>query len=171
MNGVSIAATVLAGAVGGLLAAFITLIGSILTERWRIAEENVTKERAKWRDTVRRLIVKAVTTTDEEELAKIWPALALRMNPEEGDNRDDRELVARVRSLCEPEFPDRERVKDRIVALAAHILKHDWERAKWEADHHWFWQDEPRQTLFQGPESWEAPPLPGESLPSPQREH
>jgi hypothetical protein len=158
MGGASIAATVLAGAVGGFLAALVTLFGRFFAERLRIAEENVTKERAKWRDSVRRLVLTAVTTSDQAKLAQAWVGLALRMNPAESEHRDDRELVARVRSLCDPNLADRERVKERIVALAAHILKHDWERAKWEANH-WFWQDEPQQTRYLGPASWVAAPL------------
>lgn len=159
MSGTSIAATVLAGAIGGLLAALVTLFGTVLAERLRIAEENVTKERAKWRDTVRRLVVTAVTTDDQAKLSQAWVGLALRMNPEESEQRDDRELVARVRSLCDPNLANREQVKQRIVALAAHILKHDWERAKWEAKHRVRW-DEPPQKRYEGPQSWTAPPLP-----------
>jgi len=101
MSGTSIAATVLAGVIGGLLAALVTLFGTILAERLRIAEENITKELAKWRDTVRRLVVTAVTTDDQTKLSQAWVGLALRMNLENIEQRDDRELVARVRSLCD----------------------------------------------------------------------
>lgn len=155
MEGVSIAESVLGGAVGGLLAALVALAGSVITARWRIAEENITKERAKWRDAVRHLIENAVTTADDVELERVWAALALRMNPNPSDGRDDRELVALVRSLRHVRYDARSQRKDRIVALAAHILKHDWERAKWEADHHWFWQDAPKQTRYSGPATWE----------------
>ena len=48
----SVAGTVLAGAIGGLLAAFVTVVGLILTTSWKIAEENIIKERARWRDAV-----------------------------------------------------------------------------------------------------------------------
>ena len=156
-DSVSIAGTVLAGAVGGTLAALITLAGSALTARWRIAEENVTKERAKWRNAVRTLIETAVTSESELDLEKAWVALALRMNPEPSEFRDDRELVALVRALRDLPGSARAVAKDRIVALAAHILKHDWERAKWEADHRWFWGEVPQQTRYNGPASWDVP--------------
>ena len=142
----SIEETVLAGANGGLLASAVTLVGTILSTRWRIAEENVTKERAKWRNSVRDLIETAESTNNDAELRRLWVALALRMNPVEDDQRDDRELVAQVKRLPELATEKRTEAVDRIVALAAHILKHDWERAKWEADH-WFWRrEEPKQT-------------------------
>lgn len=148
----SIVATVLAGAIGGLLAAFVTITGLMLTTRWKIAEENIIKERAKWRDAVRSLIEQAVIETDASKLRVIATGLALRMNPTEDSAKDDRELVALVFSL-EARANRTDEVRARIVALAAHILKHDWSRAKWEADL-WFWQKEPLQTKYSGPASY-----------------
>lgn len=151
----SVAGTVLAGAIGGLLAAFVTVIGLILTTRWKIAEENIIKERARWRDAVRSLIEQAVVENNSLKLRGIATGLALRMNPAEDSTKDDRELVALVYS-----FEDRENrteaARARIVALAAHILKHDWSRAKWEADL-WFTQREPVQTKYSGPASYQVP--------------
>jgi hypothetical protein len=151
----SVAATVLAGATGALVAAFVTLVGLILTTRWRIAEENITKERAKWRDTVRSLIEQAVVEEASLKLRAIATGLALRMNPALDDEKDDRELVALVYSL---EIPDNrtDEARARIVALGAHILKHDWSRAKWEADL-WFWQKEPIQAKYAGPSTYQLP--------------
>jgi hypothetical protein len=151
----SVAGTVLAGAIGGLLAAFVTVIGLILTTRWKIAEENIIKERARWRDAVRSLIEQAVVETDSSKLRGIATGLALRMNPAEDSNKDDRELVALVYSLEDRENRT-EAARARIVALAAHILKHDWSHAKWEADL-WFTQREPVQTKYGGPASYQVP--------------
>jgi len=151
----SVAGTVLAGAIGGLLAAFVTVSGLIFTSRWKIAEENIIKERAKWRDAVRSLIEQAVIETDASKLRGIATGLALRMNPAENSNKDDRELVALVYSL-EAHENRTDEVRARIVALAAHILKHDWSRAKWEADL-WFTQREPVQTKYSGPASYQVP--------------
>lgn len=158
VKGMNVAATILAGAIGGLLAAFVTLIGLVLTTRWKIAEENIIKERAKWRDTVRLLIEQAVVETDASKLRAIATGLALRMNPEEDSGKDDRELVALVFSLEKVENRT-DTVRARIVALAAHILKHDWSRAKWEADY-WFWRKEPVQTKFAGPAAYHMPSRP-----------
>lgn len=151
----SVAATVLAGAIGGLLAAVVTLLGLILTTRWKIAEENIIKERAKWRDAVRSLIEQAVLETDASKLTAIATGLALRMNPADDADKDDRELVALVFSLKSRDHRTDD-TRARIVALAAHILKHDWSRAKWEADL-WFWQKEPIQTRYSGPSTYQLP--------------
>lgn len=149
-------AAALAGAAGGICVAFVALTGVVLSTRWKIAEENITKERAKWRDTVRNLVEQAVVETDAEKLRRIATGLALRMNPEVCPSKDDRELVALVYSLEEAENRTSE-TRDRITALAAHILKHDWDRAKWEADS-WFWErSPPTQTKYTGPGSYTLP--------------
>lgn len=135
-----------AGALGGIVAAIITLVGVLTTSRWRIAEENIIKQRAEWRDAVRSIIAQAVRNEDPVEARKLWAELALRMNPTEDHTKDDRELVRLVRSL-ESAGERNDAVRGRIVDLAAHILKHDWTRAKWEA-RGWFWEDEPEQDLF-----------------------
>ena len=125
------------------MAAALTLIGVILSARWRIAEENITKERAKWRDDVRLLVQNAMNVESPECARELWAALALRMNPRLDPDKDDRELVDLVRSLADPANRTDE-VRARVLALAANILKHDWERAKWEAHGRW-WEEEPRQ--------------------------
>ena len=150
------AAAALAGAAGGICVAFIALVGVILSTRWKIAEENITKERAKWRDTVRDLVEQAVVETDADQLRRIATGLALRMNPEVRPGKDDRELVSLVYSLEDPENRTNA-TRHRITALAAHILKHDWDRAKWEADS-WFWQRHPpAQMNYAGPPTYALP--------------
>lgn len=137
---------ILAGAFGGIVAAAIALFGVLTTSRWRIAEENIIKQRAEWRDAVRSIVAQAVANEDPVEARRLWAEIALRMNPVEDHGRDDRELVRLVRSL-EHASERNGAVRGRIVDLAAHILKHDWTRAKWEA-RGWFWEDEPEQFLF-----------------------
>lgn len=133
----------IAGAVGGIVAAALTLIGVVLSARWRIAEENIIKERAKWREAVRKIVVEAAIVSTPERATELWASLALRMNPNNDPDKDDRELVDLVGSLAD-EANRTPIVRARIVSLAAHILKHDWERAKWEA-HGLPWTDEPMQ--------------------------
>jgi hypothetical protein len=136
--------TLLAGILGGGLAALITLAGVLITGRWRSAEENVIKQRAEWRDAVRSLIAQAVNVDTTEEARRIWAELALRMNPGDDLDRDDAELVLLVKGLEDERGRTPERLA-RIVHLAARILKHDWTRVKWEAQG-WFWETEPEQT-------------------------
>ena len=135
--------TLIAGLLGGTLAAAITLIGVLATNRSRLAEDNIIKQRADWRNAVRSLIAQAVNIDDATEARRIWAELALRMNPDD-PTKDDVELVALVKDLQFGAGRTPE-AHDRIVLLASRILKHDWTRAKWEAQG-WFWEDEPEQT-------------------------
>lgn len=137
-------AQVVATFVSAVLASLLTLAGVLLTSRWKLAEENIFKQRKEWREKVRQLIADAMGDLKEEEARRIWAELALRMNPEFDLDKDDRELVQLVRSLVDPASQN-DVVRGRIVDLAAHILKHDWTRAKWEAQG-WFWTAEPKQT-------------------------
>ena len=134
--------TLVAGLLGGGLAAVITLFGVLATNRSRLAEDNVIKQRAEWRDAVRSLIAQAVVVDDEKEARRIWCELALRMNPDD-PTKDDVELVSLVKDL-QSDAGRSKQVRERIVLLASRILKHDWTRAKWEAQG-WFWEDEPQQ--------------------------
>jgi hypothetical protein len=133
----------IAGVLGGVIAALITLFGVLTTSRWRIAEENIIQQRAEWRDAVRSIVGQAVSNEDSGQARRLWAELALRMNPDDDPEKDDRELVRLVRSL-ERGSERNDAVRGRIVDLAAHILKHDWTRAKWEANG-WLWEDEPEQ--------------------------
>jgi hypothetical protein len=136
--------TLMAGLLGGVLAAAITLVGVLLTNRSRLAEDNIIKQRAEWRNSVRSIIAEAVNVENDADARRLWAELALRMNPDRDPRKDDAELVALVQNL---EFAEgrTQTSRKRIVELASQILKHDWTRAKWEAQG-WFWEDEPEQT-------------------------
>jgi len=140
---------VVTGLTGGLVASLLTLWGVLLTARWRITEENIIKERAKWRDAVRLLIEQSMIKNDRTELRRIAAGLALRMNPK---THDDRELVALVYSL-QHRANRKDETYQKIVALSAHILKHDWTRAKWEARPRLWWKA-PHQTRHEGPNAY-----------------
>lgn len=139
----------IAAILGGIVAAALTLAGVILSARWRLTEENITKERAKWRDAVRSIVAQAVeieasTENGDTKIRRLWGEIALRMNPGDDPEKDDRQLVDAVASLVDPaKRTDQTRL--RILDLAAGILKHDWERAKWEARGR-PWEQEPEQT-------------------------
>lgn len=150
---------------GGVVASLLTLFGVLATSRWRRAEDNVIKQRAEWRDAVRSLIAQAVIVSDEDTARRVWAELALRMNPDLDIGKDDRELVELIRSLIVPANRN-DAVRGRIVELAAHILKHDWTRAKWEAQG-WFWEDEPEQTQLDGRTRFPPPVI--RQRPQPQR--
>ncbi|RYG55549.1 MAG: hypothetical protein EON56_05480 [Alphaproteobacteria bacterium] len=115
----------------------------MVSARWRIAEANIIQERAKWREAIRAIVIEAVNVKSTERAGELWASLALRLNPNDDPDKDDRELVELVASLAD-EANWLPAVRARIVALAANVLKHDWERAKWEA-RIMLWAEEPIQ--------------------------
>ncbi|CAP44850.1 anion permease [Bordetella petrii] len=95
--------------------------------------EQVTKERAKWRDSIR-VFAEATATAWEEHQVAPNPAktAALRARLATSINPKDDEQDAKILS----HFDDLFSGKDENLALfgrrLALLLKHDWERVKWE---------------------------------------
>ncbi|WP_404361603.1 hypothetical protein [Methylotuvimicrobium sp. KM1] len=128
--------------VGGLVAGFVALRNS---ER-KILIENVTKERAKWREKIRiksNEVYKAAEADESAKLLELRLEFSLNLNP--FDNEDNAILGAIVnlkvsenREIKLAEFSER-------VAL---LLKHDWERAKFEAKPWFFRCYPPKRTTF-----------------------
>lgn len=129
-----------------LLAALVAALVSHHSSERKIHAENVTQERAKWRNAMRELadeINKAARAGDSKEIGLRCAQLALNVNP---FDLEDKGLVQAAESLAAPsdlnasvrEFTDR-------IAL---LLKHDWERAKREAQP-WFYRGrEPRRVPY-----------------------
>ena len=109
--------------------------------------ENITKERAKWRDKIRELAARVQKasmskgdTTFQSELAETRLLFTLNSNPFESE---DREILGVIAKLADwKDAPDKLLLEfaDRVALL----LKHDWERAKAEAAH----EGEPRRVLY-----------------------
>lgn len=103
---------------------------------WHASERNVlmanvTQERAKWRERIRRLaeeLQTAVSQGDVIALRRLRVAFRLSLNP--WDDRD-REIVALLSLLMDDD--QRDLLLERIVIRLELLLKHDWERAKAEA--------------------------------------
>jgi hypothetical protein len=92
--------------------------------------ENITKERAKWRDKVRDRslnVHKATNTGNEAWLSELHLEFSLILNPLDDEDRTILNLIRQLKGGPDEvhltEFADR-------VSL---LLKHDWDRAKWEA--------------------------------------
>lgn len=129
--------------VSALVAAFITL----WTSQRKIQIENITQERAKWREKIRsnaQLVHKAAMASDKDQLSELRLVFELLLNP--GDEEDLRILgsIERLSDCTEPakrlpEFSKR----------VAYLLKHDWERAKREAKPWWcrIFKKTPRESL------------------------
>ncbi len=95
-----------------------------------IKVENITKERAKWRDNVRQKsldIHKAAVSQNAVWLDELRLEFSLILNPADDKDRAILKTIGQLKSTPDEtlltEFADR-------IAL---LLKHDWERAKWEA--------------------------------------
>jgi hypothetical protein len=92
--------------------------------------ENITKERAKWRDDVRQKsldVHKAAVSLNGVWLDELHLQFSLILNPEDAN---DREILASVRGL---KTSQDEGVLTEFADRVSLLLKHDWERAKWEA--------------------------------------
>lgn len=103
---------------------------------WHASERNVlmanvTQERAKWRERIRRLAEElqvAVSQEDVPAIRRLRVAFRLSLNPWDGR---DREITALLTLLVDQE--GRELIFERVVTRLELLLKHDWERAKSEA--------------------------------------
>ena len=116
-----LASTVIAGIVSALI--------SWWNVERRITIENITKERAKWRDKIRELTAEAITAlqnSDEIKLTIIKSSFKLHLNPTEKEDQAIVDLIDLNENINE----------DKIKELSTRVsllLKHDWERAKQEA--------------------------------------
>ncbi|MFT4805328.1 MAG: hypothetical protein ACI9YE_002544 [Psychroserpens sp.] len=137
-----ISSIIASGLLAGLVAALVTLR---VSER-KIVIENVTQERTKWREKIRRItldIHKAFLTKETEELELLHTELTTSLNPEDTEDQD---ILACLKHLITNGSGDRiGEFKHRIALL----LKHDWQRAKWESEKAW-WRSaqEPKRVRF-----------------------
>lgn len=113
--------------VSSLVAALVTLRSG---ER-KIEIENVTQERAKWRDKVRLTALQvhqAAVAGDLLKVAELHLTFELILNPNDGE---DNQLLGCIKKLEGGDAPQSHLPEfSKRVAL---LLKHDWDRAKLEA--------------------------------------
>jgi hypothetical protein len=125
-----------------IIAAIVSGLVALLTSERRIAAENVIQERMKWRDKVRELAseVRRSFIHDTARLTELRAQFSLRLNPHD---RRDQQILA----LIAPENAGRVEEFTQRVAL---LLKHDWERAKYEASL-WrrLWEKSPNRLAFE----------------------
>ncbi|WP_440088888.1 hypothetical protein [Pseudomonas fragariae (ex Marin et al. 2024)] len=118
--------------VSAMVAALVTLRSS---ER-KIEIENVTQERAKWRERIRLNALevhRASVANDASKLSELHLTFEHMLNPLDAEDNGILARIFRLNGLAEPttelaEFSKR-------IAL---LLKHDWDRAKLEASP-WPW--------------------------------
>ena len=113
--------------VAALVAGLVTLRGS---ER-KIQIENITQERAKWREKIRAnalLVHQAAMAKDEVKLAELQLVFALLLNPHDAEDQAILTSISGLRNVQDPE-----RRLPEFSGRLSYLLKHDWERAKYEA--------------------------------------
>lgn len=136
--------TLLASAV---IAAIVSAAFSVLTSERSIAAENVIRERKAWRDRIRELsiqIFQAIQSADVEENQNsrlvLRAKFGLLVNPHE---RMDQEILNLVVS-------DTTHQAEEFIQRVELLLKHDWERAKYEASLlRWLRRREPQRVPFE----------------------
>ncbi len=116
-------------AIGGWIASFI----AFRNDERAVQLEQVTKERTKWRDNMRKLCEEIASAHVENKanpipakVASLRARLATSINPK--DKIHDGAILAHYDRLFSDESDDLEAFTHRIALL----LKHDWERVKWE---------------------------------------
>lgn len=124
------------GVVAGLLAGLVTLRSG---ER-KIQIENITQERAKWREKIRAnalLVHKAAEKGDLQALDESRLAFQLLLNPFDAE---DVAIIDSITALTQTRDPG-PRLPE-FAGRLSYLLKHDWERAKAEAKP-WFFRRKP----------------------------
>ena len=119
--------------VGGLVAGFVALRSG---ER-KIQIENVTQERAKWREKIRIKSVEvhqAAIGNNPVKIAELQLEFSLNLNPFDQEDKEMLTVIAALNDRSTLEAKLRE-----FSVRVALLLKHDWERAKHEAKP-WFFR-------------------------------
>lgn len=115
--------------IGGI---FAVLIGFYIAER-RIQMKYITKERAKWRDDIRKKTIelhKAIIEKEKITIDELRTEFAIRLNP---NDCNDKKILASIKLAEVGKEVEHALAFSKRIAL---LLKHDWERSKREAS--WF---------------------------------
>lgn len=124
-----------------VVAGFVAAIVSLRTNERNIKITNVTQERAKWRDAMRQLadeILEAANEHNEAKLKSLCAQLSLNLNP---FDIEDQCIVKTAIELSRTDTQDKKIPE--FVDRVALLLKHDWDRAKYEASPWFFKRGEP----------------------------
>jgi hypothetical protein len=118
----------------GLLAAVVSSAVSRLNAERNILIDNITKERKSWRETIRKKstkVFRAFYSADKLELKKLKSEFQLMLNPSDEDDNDILTNFDTLIGKCDEK--DEVAINNFIIRLSL-LLKHDWERAKIEAN-------------------------------------
>ncbi|MDD3294835.1 MAG: hypothetical protein PHG20_09145 [Geobacteraceae bacterium] len=137
-----------------VLAGLIAALVSLRTSERKISIENITQERAKWRTTMREttdLLVQTVKSKETENLYNLRIKLALNLNP---FDPEDNNILTNVEQLIQS--IESEALLFEITERISLLLKHDWERAKFEAQPWFYLRQSPQRVTYSEYKSSEA---------------
>lgn len=120
--------------VSALVAGLVTL----RTSERKIEIENITQERARWRDKIREnaLLVHQAATAAKgaavegsrvHRLSEVRNVFKLLLNPLDDEDQNILKCIEQLRTGKNPQLVDE------FSTRVAYLLKHDWERAKYES--------------------------------------
>lgn len=113
--------SIVAGIIAGLV--------SLRTTTRNIKVANVTSERAKWRNKVRDQALNVHKAICEgKDVSDLHLQVALILNPLDREDRAILRLIERP-----PPHESRDATLQEFTERVSLLLKHDWERAKWES--------------------------------------
>lgn len=128
----------------GVVAALVAGLVSLRISERQIAIENITKERTRWREKIRELgleVHKCRVANDGQRLAELRLEMAMSLNPVDSE---DQAILPLVQQASDGVHDQSEEFERRIALL----LKHDWERAKWEAKPVWSRGRAPKREMY-----------------------
>lgn len=117
-------------ALSGALVAWITTLFTIRKDEKNVYIKQITEERTKWRTEIRTITQKIVASLSHKTMSIrekhiLRAELALRLSP---FDEQDKKILATYDSL------DGSKIKlDEFTQIISLLLKHDWERVKWES--------------------------------------
>jgi len=129
-----------------VVAALVSGLVTLRNSERKIQIENITQERAKWREKIRShalLVHKAAYSNDATALSELHLTFSHLLNPFDPEDTAILDAIRRLSGIQNPELRLPEFTK-RI----AYLLKHDWERAKYEAKPWFFKCKKPMRVPF-----------------------
>jgi hypothetical protein len=121
-------------ATSAVISAVVSGLFARRTSERAIQIENITKERAKWRDKIREqalAVHKAAKATETRLLSELRLSMTLNLNPMDTQDAAILKVIDIMAKATHPDDGSEQEFADRVALL----LKHDWERAKSEATH------------------------------------
>jgi hypothetical protein len=126
-----------------VLAAFVSAIIAMVVSERRMSSDNVLLERKRWRDDIRKLAIDVYNgflEGDSIKLKRLKLQFSVLLNPHDDDDK-------KILDIISDGNPDR---ADEFSIHISLLLKHDWERAKYEASiWRWVYNRPPERCSFE----------------------